>query len=82
MENAELNCFKAYDVRGRIPDELNPGISYRIGRAYAAVVQPRSVMVGHDIRLSSAEICSALTRLPTMGSASFTLPPQQKSSLC
>jgi len=60
MENAELNCFKAYDVRGRIPDELNPGIAYRIGRAYAAVVQPRSVIVGHDIRLSSAEICSAL----------------------
>ena len=60
MENAGLDCFKAYDVRGRIPDELNPGISYRIGRAYAAVVQPRSVMVGHDIRLSSAEICSAL----------------------
>lgn len=60
MENARLDCFKAYDVRGRIPDELNPGIAYRIGRAYAAVVQPRSVMVGHDIRLSSAEICSAL----------------------
>ncbi len=60
MENGELNCFKAYDVRGRIPDELNSGIAYRIGCAYAAAVQPRSVIVGHDIRLSSAGICAAL----------------------
>lgn len=60
MTGMELDCFKAYDVRGRIPDELNPGIAYRIGRAYAAVMTPRSVIVGHDIRLSSAEICAAL----------------------
>jgi phosphomannomutase len=60
MPLAELSCFKAYDVRGRIPDELNPDIAYRIGRAYAAVVRPRRVVVGHDIRLSSAEICAAL----------------------
>ena len=60
MTHTELNCFKAYDVRGRIPDELDAGIAYRIGRAYAAVVQPRSVVVGHDIRLSSAELAAAL----------------------
>jgi phosphomannomutase len=56
----ELTCFKAYDVRGRIPDELNPEIARRIGHAYAAVVKPRTVVVGHDIRLSSREICDAL----------------------
>ncbi|MBK6581461.1 MAG: phosphomannomutase [Gammaproteobacteria bacterium] len=56
----ELKCFKAYDVRGRIPDELNPEIAYRIGRAYVEVVAPRTVVVGHDIRLSSAQICAAL----------------------
>jgi hypothetical protein len=39
MTTPELTCFKAYDVRGRIPDELNPDIAYRIGRAYAAVVR-------------------------------------------
>ena len=33
--------FKAYDVRGRIPDELNPDAVYRIGRAYAAWLKPR-----------------------------------------
>ena len=57
----ELTCFKAYDVRGRIPDELNADIARRIGRAYAEVVKPRTVVVGHDIRLSSREICDALT---------------------
>ena len=57
---SELTCFKAYDVRGRIPDELNEDIARRIGRAYAAVVKPRTVVVGHDIRLSSRSICAAL----------------------
>jgi phosphomannomutase len=61
MEN-ELTCFKAYDVRGRVPDELNVDIAYRIGRAYAQVVKPKKVVVGHDIRLTSEEIKAALTR--------------------
>lgn len=55
-----LTCFKAYDVRGRVPDELNADIAYRIGRAYAAVVKPHKVAVGHDIRLTSEEIKEAL----------------------
>jgi phosphomannomutase len=57
-----LSCFKAYDVRGRIPDQLNEDIAYRIGRAYAAFLTPESVVVGHDIRLSSPAICTALVR--------------------
>jgi phosphomannomutase len=52
--------FKAYDVRGRIPDELNPDAVYRIGRAYAAWLRPRRVAVGRDIRQSSEEFASAL----------------------
>ncbi len=55
-----LACFKAYDVRGRIPDQLNDDIAYRIGRAYAQVVKPEQVVVGHDIRLSSRALCQAL----------------------
>ncbi len=58
----EITCFKAYDVRGRIPDQLNEDIAYRIGRAYAEVIQPRQVVVGHDIRLTSEAIKGALTR--------------------
>ena len=55
------NAFKAYDIRGRIPDELNEDIAYRIGRAYAQLLKPQRVAVGRDIRLSSDGICSALT---------------------
>jgi len=58
----EITCFKAYDVRGRIPDQLNEDIAYRIGRAYADFLKPRHVVVGYDIRLSSQKICQALTK--------------------
>ncbi len=57
-----LNSFKAYDVRGRIPDELNVDLAYRIGQAYAGFVKPRRVAVGRDIRLSSSELAGALIR--------------------
>jgi len=57
-----MKCFKAYDIRGRIPDELNEDIAYRIGRAYADYLSPNSVVVGRDIRLSSEGLCSALAR--------------------
>ncbi len=53
-------CFKAYDLRGRIPDELNPELARDVGRAFTAVFQPRKVVVGHDIRLSSPELTKAL----------------------
>ncbi|MEZ5582287.1 MAG: phosphomannomutase [Candidatus Competibacteraceae bacterium] len=59
---SSLTCFKAYDIRGRIPDELNPEIVYRIGCAYAAFLQPRRVIVGHDVRLSSPELSQSLTQ--------------------
>ncbi|MEJ2515928.1 MAG: phosphomannomutase [Gammaproteobacteria bacterium] len=55
-----LPCFKAYDIRGRLPDDLNPDIAWRIGRAYAAVVRPGSVVVGRDVRLSSPELANAV----------------------
>lgn len=57
---SSLTCFKAYDVRGRVPDQLNEDIARRIGQAYAEVVNPGSVVVGHDIRLSSEQIKAAL----------------------
>lgn len=57
-----ISGFKAYDYRGRIPSELNPDVAYRIGRAYAEFLKPQRVVVGRDIRHSSAELCEALTR--------------------
>ena len=56
----KLTCFKAYDVRGRIPDQLNEEIAYRIGRAYAQVVKPKKVVVGSDIRLTSESLKQSL----------------------
>ncbi len=55
-----LSCFKAYDVRGRIPDEINETLAYQIGQAYAAFVKPKRVCVGRDIRLSSDQLCQRL----------------------
>lgn len=55
-----LASFKAYDIRGRIPDELNADLARKIGRAYARFIKPTKVVVGHDIRLSSPEIAAAL----------------------
>jgi phosphomannomutase/phosphomannomutase/phosphoglucomutase len=59
---SRLTCFKAYDVRGRVPDELNEALAYDIGRAYAALVGPKQVAVGRDIRHSSAPLQAALSR--------------------
>jgi len=57
-----LNCFKAYDIRGRVPDELNEKIAYRIGRAYAEFLKTGRVVVGRDIRLSSEALTAALIK--------------------
>jgi len=52
----KLNCFKAYDVRGKLGDELNEDIAYRIGRAYGEFLKPKQVVVGGDVRLTSEEL--------------------------
>jgi phosphomannomutase/phosphomannomutase/phosphoglucomutase len=56
----KIACFKAYDVRGRVPEELNEDLAYRIGRAYAAFLAPAKVAVGRDIRTSSLPLAEAL----------------------
>ena len=58
----EITCFKPYDVRGRVPDQLNSDIAYRIGRAYVEFLKPKHVVVGYDIRHSSQELCADLSR--------------------
>ena len=57
-----LPCFKAYDIRGNVPEELNEDIAYRIGRAYADQFSPRTVVVGMDIRLESPALAAAVSR--------------------
>ena len=56
-----LTCFKAYDIRGRVPDQLNEDVAYRIGRAYAQYLSPKKVIVGRDVRLSSESLAEALS---------------------
>jgi phosphomannomutase len=56
----KIGCFKAYDVRGRVPQELNEDLAYRIGQAYAAFLSPHRVAVGRDVRLSSLPLTQAL----------------------
>lgn len=57
----KLTCFKAYDVRGRLGDELNVDIAYRIGRAFGQYLKPKNIVVGGDVRLTSKELKSAVT---------------------
>jgi phosphomannomutase len=60
MEKPIPSCFKAYDIRGRVPDELNGDLAYRIGRGLAQLFGLRKVVIGRDIRLSGKEIAGRL----------------------
>ena len=57
-----ITCFKAYDLRGRLPGELNDDVAYRVARGYAEFLSPKRIVVGRDIRLSSAGLADAVCR--------------------
>lgn len=44
--SSKLTCFKAYDIRGKLGEELNDNIAYRIGRAYGEFLKPKTVVIG------------------------------------
>src|SRR5438309_2556532 len=58
----EPKAFKAYDVRGIYPDELDEDGAYAIGRAYVQQFEPRRIAVGRDMRLSSPQVAAAAIR--------------------
>lgn len=58
----KLTCFKAYDIRGKLGTELNEDIAYKVGRAYGQIYQPKTIVVGCDIRLSSEDLKQATIR--------------------
>jgi phosphomannomutase len=63
MTSLPNSPFKAYDIRGQVPDSLNDELAYRIGQAYAAVVAPQGpVAIGRDMRLSSDDLATNLAR--------------------
>jgi phosphomannomutase len=51
--------FKAYDIRGTVPDQLNAGIARSIGVAFARFAKARRILVGRDMRPSGVELTSA-----------------------
>lgn len=57
--NIDQSIFKAYDIRGVYPTQINVDIVYKIARAYAAFLKPKKVVVGCDMRLSGAEFKAA-----------------------
>lgn len=58
---AESAAFKAYDIRGRVPEELNPSLAERIGHAMSSLLGAGAVVVGRDVRLSSPSLQTALS---------------------
>lgn len=58
----DLRCFKAYDIRGRVPEELDETLAERLGAALAALLDPGPVVLGRDVRLSSPALQLALAR--------------------
>ncbi|MFW2043348.1 phosphomannomutase CpsG [Acinetobacter sp. ULE_I001] len=58
----KLTCFKAYDIRGKLGTELNEEIAYKVGRAYGQIYQPKTVVIGCDVRLTSEDLKQATIR--------------------
>lgn len=59
---SNLSCFKAYDIRGSVPEELNDDVAYRLGRAFAEEFSPEKVVVGQDIRQESPALAAAVVK--------------------
>jgi len=62
MTKIDQKIFKAYDIRGTYPDQLNEEIAYKVGRALVEYLKPKNVTVGRDMRLSSPKLYEALTK--------------------
>ena len=58
----QTRCFKAYDIRGQVPTDLNDDIAYRIGRALVSELHGKSYVVGRDMRLESPGLAAALIK--------------------
>jgi phosphomannomutase len=68
----KITCFKAYDIRGKLIEQLDEHVAYRIGRAFAEYLQAKTVVVGGDIRLTSQPLKLALTAGLIDGGATVT----------
>jgi phosphomannomutase len=57
-----LNCFKAYDVRGKVPYEFNEEIAYCISRSFIQSIRAKKIAVGCDARLTSSALKESITQ--------------------
>jgi len=57
-----MGVFKAYDVRGQYPSEINEELAYKIGRAFVVFTKAKEIIIGRDARLSSENLFKALSR--------------------
>jgi phosphomannomutase len=57
-----INSFKAYDIRGKVPSELNEELAYKIGLAYSKYIDAKKIVIGRDVRKSSDSLFGALSR--------------------
>ncbi len=62
MSSINPGIFKAYDIRGIYPDDLNEAAGYAIGRAFVTFLKVDTVIVGRDMRLSGPQMFDAVTR--------------------
>lgn len=60
MEKIDLSIFRAYDVRGTYPDQLNEGVAEKVALAYAEKLKPKTVVVGRDLREASEKMENAV----------------------
>jgi phosphomannomutase len=68
----KISCFKAYDIRGKLLEQLDEEVAYRIGRAYSQYLNAKTVVVGGDVRLTSEPLKFALTAGLIDGGAKVT----------
>ncbi len=59
---SSIPCFKAYDIRGKVPTELNQDLAYKIGRTTVQFLNAKSIVLGRDIRESGKELSLALEK--------------------
>ena len=78
----DLSCFKAYDIRGKVPAPLSPELAFALGRAVAEHFAARRVVLGHDARLSGPVLHAALacTR-PGPGSSAWACAAPKRSTM-
>ena len=66
-------AFKAYDIRGIVPGEVNAELAYRVGRVFAAMFAAETAVVGHDIRLTGRSLPMPLQMACVTAAAQFMI---------